>query len=63
METTYLGEVLPGELSCAKDVERAKLAFFKQFNFLYHKVSFVDKNILLYLFRLHAMSFYSAGTW
>ena len=34
MDTTYLGVVLTGDLSCAKDVERAKLAFFKQFNSL-----------------------------
>ena len=63
MDTTYLGVVLSDDLSCAKDVERAKLAFFKQFNSIYHKFSFVDKNVLLHLFRLHAMSFYGAETW
>ena len=50
MDTTYLGVVLSDDLSCAKDVERAKLAFFKQFNSIYHKFSFVDKNVLLNLF-------------
>ena len=32
MDTTYFGAVLTDDLSCAKDVERAKLAFFKKFN-------------------------------
>ena len=63
MDTTYLGVVLTDDLSCAKDVERAKLAFFKQFNSIYHKFSFVNKNVLLHIFQLHAMSFYVAETW
>ena len=29
MDTTYLAVVLSDDLSCAKDVERAKLAFFQ----------------------------------
>ena len=63
METTYSGVVLTDDLSCVKDIERAKLAYFKQFSSKYHKFRFVDKNILLHLFRLHAMSFYGAETW
>ena len=62
MDTTYSGVVLTDDLPCAKDVERAKSAFFKQFNTIYHKINFVDKNVLIHLFRLHAMSFYSAET-
>ena len=63
METTHLGVVLTDDLSSAKDVVRAKLAFVKQFSSMYHKIRFVDKNELLHLFRLHAMSFYGAETW
>ena len=63
MDTTYLGVVVSDDLSCAKDVERAKLAFFKQFNSIYNKFSFVDKNVLLHIFQLHAMSFYGAEAW
>ena len=63
MKTTYLGVVLTDDLSCAEDAERAKLSFFKQFNSIYHKVGFVDKNALLDLFRLHVMSFCGAETW
>ena len=35
MEFTYLGVVLTDDISYAKDVERAKLAFFKSFNYTY----------------------------
>ena len=48
METTYLGVVLTDDLSFAKDVERAKLAFFIQFNSLYQKFTFDDKNVMLH---------------
>ena len=51
------------DFSCVKDVERAKLAFFKQFNSIYHNFRFVYKNVLLLLFRVHAMSVYGAETW
>ena len=63
METVYLGAVLTDDLSCDKDFERAKLAFFKQFNSIYHKFSFFGRNVLLHLYRLHAMSFYGAEIW
>ena len=48
METTYLGAVLTDDLSCARDVEVAKTAFFKQFHSIYHNFSFVDENVLLH---------------
>ena len=57
METTYLGVVLTDDLSCTKDVERAKLAFFEQCNSITHKFSFFDKHVKLHVFRLDAMSF------
>ena len=63
METTYLGVVLTDDYSCAKDDERAKLAFFKQITSIYNKSSYVVKNVLLHLFRSHAKAFYSAETW
>ena len=55
--------MITDDLSRAKDGERAKLAFFKQFNSKYRKFSFVDKNLLLNIFQLHTMSFYGAETW
>ena len=62
METTCLRVVLTDNLSCAMDVERDKLAFFRQFNPIYHHLSFVDKKVMLHLFWLHVMSFYGAET-
>ena len=50
-ECTYLGVVLSDDLSCTKDVERAKLAFFEQFNSLYQKFSFANKDVLIHLFK------------
>ena len=63
METTYLGVVLTDDILCAKNIERAKLLFPKELKFIYHIFRFVDKNVLLHLFRLHAMSFHGAETW
>jgi len=62
-ECTYLGAVLSDDLFCTKEVERAKLAYFKQFNPLYQKFSFANKDVLIHLFKLHVMSFYGAETW
>ena len=63
VETTYLGVVLTDDISCAKIADRAKLAFIEKIKSIYHEPCFVDRIVLLYLFRLHAMSFYGAGTW
>ena len=62
METNYLVVELTDVISCAKDVEAAKLVYFKQLNSIYHKFSFIDKNVLLHLFRLQAICFFGAGT-
>ena len=60
--TLYLGVVLSSDISCAKDIEQARLAFFLQVNYIHHKFSFVDKNVLLHLFGLHDFSFFGAET-
>ena len=44
-------------------MERSKRTFFKQHISKYQKFSYVDTNVLLYLFRIHAMSFYDIETW
>ena len=36
MEITYLGVVLTDDLASAKDVEQARIPFFKQFKSIYH---------------------------
>ena len=62
-ECKYLGVVLADDLSCTKDVERAKMSFFKQFNSLYCKFSCMDQKVLLHLFKMHAMCFYGVESW
>ena len=42
----YLGGMLTVYLSCAKNVEQVKIAFFKQSNSIYYKFNFSDKNLL-----------------
>lgn len=59
----YLGEVLTDELSTAKDVEQDEIVSFKIINFVYHKLSSVDKSVMLHIFQLHAIPFYGAETW
>ena len=61
-EIIYLGVEFTDDISCVKDVEQAKLSFFKPFNSTYHKFSLVVKNVVLHLFQLLAMSFYGAET-
>jgi len=62
-ECAYLGVVLIDNLACTSDMERSKRTLFKQHNSIYQKFRFVDTNVLLYLFRMHAMSFYGIETW
>ena len=54
-ETTYLWLVLTDDLSCGKDVERAKLALFKKISSIYPKLISAKEYLLLLLFWLHAM--------
>ena len=44
-------------------ITNVQVSHFKRYNSKYHNINFVDKNVLLHLFRLHAMSFYGAETW
>ena len=50
-------------MSCTSDVERSKRSFFKQNYLIYQKISYDGANILLHLFRIHAMPFYGIETW
>jgi len=52
------GVVLAEDLSCTKDVERAKMSFYNQFNCLKSKFSCMDQKVLL-----HAMCFYGVESW
>ena len=61
-EFVYLGVVLMDNLVCTSDLERSKHIFFKQHNSIYKKNTFTVTNVLLYIFRIHALSFYSKET-
>ena len=63
IECKYLGVVLSDGLTCTRDVERAKVSFFNQFYSLYNKFYCMDQKLLIYLFKLHAMSFYGVEAW
>ena len=63
MEVTYLRVALTDDISCAKHVAGGKLAFFRQFRYIYHKFDFVDQNVMLHIVQLHEMSFCGAETW
>ena len=57
-DRNYLGVVLTDNLSCKLDTERVKLSFFKQFYSLFCKFNYMNLNVLLHLFKTHAMCFY-----
>ena len=56
-ECKYQGVVLSDDLPYTKDVQRAKVNFFKQFYLLYNKFYCMNQNALIYLLRLPDMSF------
>ena len=56
-ECRYLSVISSDDLSCTKDVERAKVSVFKHFCSLYNKFCCMDPKGLVHLFKLHAMFF------
>ena len=49
-------------LVCTSDMERSKHNFFMQHISSYQKFNYVDTNVILYIFRMNAMSFYGLKT-
>ena len=62
-ESVYLVVILINNQASTSDVERSKLIFFKQQNSVNIKFSCVVTKVLIYLFRMHEMSFYDIETW
>ena len=62
-ECLYIGVVLSDALSCTKHVERRKTSSFKQLYSFYNIFYCMGQKILIYLFKLHDMSFYGVETW
>lgn len=54
----YLGFQFNDEMSITDEVERLYLTFLKQFNSIYHKFNFLDRETLVFLFKTFCTSFY-----
>ena len=59
----YLGLVFRHDLSNSTDIDRVMNSFLQQFNSVYRKFNFVDKEVLLHLFRSYTSSFYGMESW
>ena len=62
-ETKYLGAILSSDFKLDHDINRSCFSFLKQYNAVFHRFSFLDKNILSFLIHSHCMSFYGVETW
>ena len=62
-EHKYLGIMLVDNIDNCKDADRVTNSFLKQFNSMYYRFNFADKNILNYLFVTYATSFYGIELW
>ena len=59
----YLGVFLSEVLSIYEDTERVLHSFLKQFNGLYYRFNFIPNEILKFLFKTYAFSFYGSELW
>ena len=59
----YLGVILSSDGSFVPDIDRVTSSFFKQFNGMYSKYHFVQRDILYYLFKSYTSSFYGIDVW
>ena len=59
----YLGFVVQHNLKDDGDINRVRDRFYIDFNCLLRKFHFVDKNILLYLFKQYCLQWYGAELW
>ena len=57
-EFKYLGIILTDSSSNYKDSCRISSSFLRQFNAMYYKFSFADRNVLRFLFRSYCTAFY-----
>ena len=62
-ECLYLGIMLSDICDVEIDSNRVLTSFLKQFNSLFSKFNFVDRNVLFYLFKSYATSLYGIETW
>ena len=63
IECKYLGVFLPHNGNIYFDIDRVINSFLKQFNGMYSKFSFADKQVLYHLFKTFTSSFYGIDVW
>ena len=59
----YLGFYIQSNLRDTEDIVNARGKFYRDFNCILRKFSFVDKDILLYFFKQYCLQLYSAELW
>ena len=59
----YLGVVLEEDCDLGPEVDRVTNSFLKQFNSVYQKFYFVDREVLIHLFKSFTSSFYGIEVW
>ena len=59
----YLGFMIKDNLRNNDDIDDKRNRFYKEFNCLLRKFHFVDKDILLYLFKQYCLQIYGAELW
>ena len=59
----YLGNIINNKMNEKDDIRKCKNKFYKEFNILLRKFSYIDSSIFLLLFRSYCLSFYGAEVW
>ena len=59
----YLGMIFNENLVLKDDIERCCRSFLSQFNAMFYKFSFVDREQLVFLFKSYCRSFYGCELW
>jgi len=62
-ELKYLGIILTDDMSIGKDIDRVINSFLRQYNSMFYKFNFIDRNILFFLFKTYTSSFYGIELW
>ena len=62
-ECKYLGLCFDDEMSLKCDIEKCHNAFLRQFNSMYYKFNFVNRDQLIFLFESFCRSFYGSDLW
>lgn len=59
----YLGFTIQNDLKNNGDIDNARSKFYREFNCLLRKFHFVNKDVLLYLFKQYCLQLYGAELW